>query len=87
MNYQNNWQFFNRGGINGKHPAWSESQLRYDYSPENERHMNLTLPVSEIITKSNKTLNLHMQVKFRNPFYLGKPNSDFLNEESKQLMT
>ena len=66
--------------MNGKQPVWSESGLKYDYSPENERHMNLTLPAGEMITKNNRTLNLHMQVRFRNPFYLGSRDSDFLNE-------
>ena len=81
VNYQGNWQFFKNGGINGKQPAWSEKGLKYDYSPENERHMNLTLPAGEMITKNNRTLNLHMQVRFRNPFYLGKGDSDFLNDQ------
>ena len=88
VNYQGNWQFFKNGGINGKQPAWSESGLKYDYSPENERHMNLTLPAGEMITKNNRTLNLHMQVKFRNPFYLGNRDSDFLNDpDSKEIIT
>ena len=46
INYQSPAQFFYNGGIVGKEPEWSERALKYDYSPENERHSNLTLPVT-----------------------------------------
>ena len=50
--------------------------------------MNLTLPAGEMITKNNRTLNLHMQVRFRNPFYLGNRDSDFLNQQqSNEIAT
>ena len=58
INFQNNYQFFQRGGIIGKEPVWSEKGLNYDYSPENERHNNLTIPVNEKLL-SNNTLFLH----------------------------
>jgi hypothetical protein len=83
VNYQNNWQFFNRGGIQGKQPAWSESHLTYDYAATNERHMNLTLPVTDSIIKNNKTLNVHVQVRFSNPFYMGLQDSHFLNDQKQ----
>ena len=56
--------------MNGKQllSAWEEHDLTYDYSPANERHMNLTVPVNERLLQNN-TLYLHMQVTINNPFY------------------
>jgi Cleft lip and palate transmembrane protein 1 (CLPTM1) len=87
INYQNNWRFFKMGGISGKEPVWTEKRIFYNYDQENERHINLTLPVTEKLLQNN-TLNLHMQVSFKNPFYVGKGEDNFLNrQESTEIVT
>ncbi len=61
--------FFSKGYGQGKEPVWSEKGLTYDYAAGNERHLNLTIPASEKLIYKNQTLNIHMQIKFKNPFY------------------
>ncbi|TNV80823.1 hypothetical protein FGO68_gene13054 [Halteria grandinella] len=69
---QTHQRFFRRGGINGRVPEWQQFGLTYDYSPSNERHFNLTIPVTEQLLQANESLNLHFQVRARNPFYISK---------------
>jgi hypothetical protein len=77
VSFQNSQQFFMRGGIYGKEPHWSEKGLKYEYSPENERHNNLTIPVTDNLL-ANNTLYLHTQFRIRNPFYLSKKDGESL---------
>ncbi len=58
------------GRIAEKEPTWSERGLYYDSRPENERHLNVTIPVNDNLLKKNRTLYLHTQIKTKNPFYI-----------------
>lgn len=69
LSFHNYNQFFSKGKILDKEPVWSEKSLIYDYSPINNKELNLTIPVNENIRK-NRTLYLHMQFKTMNPFYV-----------------
>lgn len=69
ISYYNPYQFFERGKISEREPVWSEKGLVYDYTPENAKELNLTIPVNDNLVKMNRTLYLHMQVTTKNPFY------------------
>lgn len=66
LSFKNKYNFF-KDKI-ATDPFWSEKNFTYNYTAENERHFNLTLPVHERI-RMNKTLYLHMQITTPNPFY------------------
>jgi Cleft lip and palate transmembrane protein 1 (CLPTM1) len=76
LSLKNHAAFFKKGGINNKQPDWSESGLFYDFSASNERHMNLTIPVTESFYSKNYSLYLHFQATIKNPFFV---------EDSKEL--
>ncbi len=59
LSYYNENNFFMNGRIAEKEPTWSERGLYYDSRPENERHLNVTIPVNDNLLKKNRTLYLH----------------------------
>jgi hypothetical protein len=75
LSFMPNHRFFKGGGIRGKTPEWHEDGLYYNYASSNERHLNLSIPVTEKLHKMNNTLYLHMQVTVRNPLYINKRDS------------
>lgn len=73
--------FFKAGGIKrAKEADWHEEGLTYEYGSHNERHMNLTIPVTDQLLK-NGSMYLHMQITVRNPLYTEK----FLDGENGAL--